>query len=91
MIVEIFPILVKIPKISQSKRPYGPFPKRLKKSLGNKFLFFMQVLKYVLSNFDDLENSIHFGIYLLQLGKNILFDFGNDNCNRGRFYREKDH
>ena len=33
MIEEIFPITVKIPKISQSKRPKGPFPKRLKKSL----------------------------------------------------------
>ena len=33
----------------------------------------MQVLKYVLSNFDDLENSIHFGIFLLQLGEKTYF------------------
>ena len=33
----------------------------------------MQVLKCVLSNFDDLENSIHFGIFLLQLGEKTYF------------------
>ena len=33
----------------------------------------MQVLKYVLSNLDNLENSIHFGIFLLQLGKKTYF------------------
>ena len=58
MVVEIFPILVKIPKMSQSIKALGPLPKKAEKSLGNKFLFFMQVLKYVLSNFYDLENSI---------------------------------
>ena len=31
---ENFPISVKMPKISQSKRPWGPFPKWLKKSLS---------------------------------------------------------
>ena len=29
------------------------------------------------------------GIYLLQLGKNILFGFGNDTRNRSRLYSEK--
>ena len=31
------------------------------------------------------------GIYLFQLGKNILFGFGNDTRNRSRFYSEKNH
>ena len=41
----------------------------------------MQVFKYVLSNFDDLEKKYSFWDFFASIGEKILFDFGNDNCN----------
>ena len=35
--------------------------------------------------------SLILGIFLLQLGKNILFGFGNDTRNRSQYYKEKNH
>ena len=41
---------------------------------------------YVLSNFEDWENVIHFGIFFLfNWEKNILFGFGNDSREGSRF------
>ena len=46
----------------------------------------------MLFNLEDWENSIHFGNLFASIGKkNILFGFGNENLNRSRFYREKNH
>ena len=46
----------------------------------------------MLLNLEDWENIIHFENLFASIGeKNILFGFGNDTCNRSRFYREKNH
>ena len=49
----------------------------------------MQVLKYVLSNFNDLENIIQFGISFCFNWEKIYFLTGNDNRNGGRFIEKK--
>ena len=47
---------------------------------------------YVMSNFEDWENIIHFGNFFCSIGeKNILFGFGNDSLKGSRFYSGKNH
>ena len=50
----------------------------------------MQVLKYVLSNFDDLEKSIHFGFFFASIGeKTYLLTLGMITVTGVGFIRKK--
>ena len=47
---------------------------------------------YVMSDFEDWENIIHFGNFFGSIGKkNILFGFGNDSRKGSLFYSGKNH
>ena len=47
---------------------------------------------YVLANFENWENIIHFWIFFALIGKKTyFFGFVNDTRNRSRFYSEKNH